>query len=112
MTVLTETRHAGAFLLSEAPGNRSREQKLVASGQTLDAGEVVMLSAGKLVTFDGGTSSTVLGISLNAVDASGGAVMGTYIARDAEVNAALLSYPAGTRTLTENDLNALGIILR
>lgn len=111
MTTITELVHAGAFIVSDS-GGRSYEQKLVASGQDLDAGEVVMLSAGKLVTFDGASASTCLGILVYPVDASAAAVMGTYLAREAEVRAADLTYPAGTRTLTENDLNALGIILR
>ena len=107
----TETLHAGAFIVSDS-GTRSYEQKTVASGQTLEAGEVVMLSGGKLVTFDGATASTVLGIMVYPCDASGGDKVAAYLARDAEVRAADLTYPAGTRTLTENDLNALGIILR
>ena len=37
----SEGQHAGEFILSEAPGNISRESITVLSGQTLEAGEVV-----------------------------------------------------------------------
>lgn len=111
MTTITEAVHAGAFIVSDS-GGRSYEQKLVASGEVLVAGEVVMLSATKLVAFDGASASTCLGVIVYPVDATDADVMATYLARDAEVRAADLTYPAGTRTLTENDLNALGIILR
>lgn len=38
---LTEGQHAGEFILSEAPGNLSREELTVLSGQTLYAGSVI-----------------------------------------------------------------------
>jgi len=41
MSTVTETTHSAEFLLSEAPGQRSREAVTVLSGQTLEAGEVV-----------------------------------------------------------------------
>jgi hypothetical protein len=41
MAALVEGQHAGEFILSEAPGNRSRENVTVLSGQDLEAGEVV-----------------------------------------------------------------------
>jgi hypothetical protein len=45
---LSEKLHAGGFLLSEAPGNRSRERGVLNSGQNLVAGAVLgqLLAAG------------------------------------------------------------------
>lgn len=112
MSTLTETVHAGAFLISEAPGLRSREKRLVVSGQDLAAGAVVMLSGGKLTAWTGGTSAEVHGILLYPCDATGGDTMATFIARDAEVRTADLTYTAGTTTLVVNDLLLLGIVCR
>jgi Bacteriophage lambda head decoration protein D len=53
MTTLTETLHAGAFIVSEANGNRSRAEITVALSQTLVAGQVI----GKLGVVAGITSS-------------------------------------------------------
>ncbi|MBX3480092.1 MAG: head decoration protein [Caulobacter sp.] len=41
MTTLTEARRAGEFILSEAPGYRSREVVTIAASQTLVAGAVL-----------------------------------------------------------------------
>lgn len=41
MTTLTEGQHAGEFIVSEAPGRRSREKVTVISGQNLKAGAVL-----------------------------------------------------------------------
>jgi len=41
MTVLTEARHAGEFIVSEANGWRSRESVIVAAGQDLEAGTIL-----------------------------------------------------------------------
>lgn len=41
MAALTEGQYAGEFILSEAPGDRSRESITVLSGQDIEAGEVV-----------------------------------------------------------------------
>ncbi|TIV91125.1 MAG: head decoration protein [Mesorhizobium sp.] len=120
----TEAYHTAAFILSEANGHRSRESATVASGQTLNAGEVVQFSAGKLVTADGALNTAgdvvtaVAGIVLGAVDASGGDVDNVaYIARDAEVNDNLITYPTettlgGEKAATVESLAALGIIAR
>lgn len=101
MTTLTETRHAGHFIQSEANGSRARQKATVASGQNLVAGEVVMLSAGKLVahdgllTTDGDVVTEAAGIMFDAVDASGGDVADSvYVAADAEVKDDALTYPA------------------
>jgi hypothetical protein len=67
----------------------------------LKAGQVVQLSAGKLIACSGllDTAGTALvtaadGILFDAVDASGGDVADcVYIARDAEVKDDLITYP-------------------
>jgi hypothetical protein len=41
VSVKTEGKHAGEFLVSEAPGSRSREVVTVLSGQNLKAGDVL-----------------------------------------------------------------------
>lgn len=113
MTTLTEARRNGSFIMTEANGNRSRESATVASGQTLDAGEVVMLSGANLVAWDGGTDSVAIGIIIHKVDASAAAVERcAYIARDAEVNGDELTYPVGTLAGATADLKDLGIIVR
>jgi hypothetical protein len=127
MTTKTEGRHAAEFILSEANGNRSRENGTVAQGQTLVAGEVVMLSAGKLVTQDGAldTGGELVtaseGIILDNVDTSSDGTNAdtpaAYIKRDAEVNGNLVTFPpettdTGERAATVASLASLGIIVR
>lgn len=123
MTTFTEGRHAAEFVLSEAPGARSRENGTVVSGQDLAAGTVVMDNgAGKLTAYtagavtDGGTDEAA-GILLYAADASDGDVEVSYIARDAEVNQKLITFPAestagGEEANTIASLKLLGIICR
>jgi len=115
MTTLTETAHTAEFILSEANGHRSRDNGTVASGQVLKAGQLVKASGGNLVAYTDG--STPLGVLLNAVDATNGAVAAAYIARDAELNGGLLTYPdensaATVKSTAKTALKALGIICR
>lgn len=124
MTTLTEGRHAGEFLVSEASGTRSRATGTVASGQNLVAGQVVMLSGGNLVAMSGSLDSdgdlvnAPEGVIWGNVDATDGAIAGVpYIARDAEVNGDELTYPDVTSDGDEvakvnAGLAALGIIVR
>jgi hypothetical protein len=119
---LTESVHAAEFIISEANGHRSRENGTLASGQNLAAGAVVMFSGDNLTAYtagavtDGGTDEAA-GILINAVDASTAAQPCCYIARDAEVNLNLLTYPAESTAGGEKDntiasLKLLGIIAR
>lgn len=124
MATLTESRHAGEFLISQANGNRSREVATVKSGQDLVAGQVVQFSAGELIAASGDLDTAgdldtqVAGIIWDNVDATGGAVANClYIARDAEVKDAALTYPdestaGGEKAATVASLAALGIIVR
>lgn len=123
MTTLTEGRHAAEFVLSEANGNRSRENGTLVSGQNLAAGTVLMDNgAGKLTKLTAnGTAADLdgaaVGILLAATDASAGDVAAAYIARDAEVNGNSLTYPTestagGEEAAAIASLALLGIIVR
>lgn len=102
MTVFTEGRHAAEFILSEANGQLSRENGTLVSGQNLAAGTVVMDNgSGKLTAYTGSEvteDGSILdgGILINDSDATDGDLAVAYIARDAEVNANLLTFPEGT----------------
>lgn len=85
MTALSEARHTAEFIISEGNGHYSRESGT--AGGALAAGEVVKITANKLVSYNG--SGTVVGIAINAAAADGDKV--AYIARSAEVNGNMLS---------------------
>jgi hypothetical protein len=78
MTILNESSHAAAFLVSEAAGTRSRERITVLSGETLAAGAVlgkVTLGAATPAAFAGNAANTgtIATVSLGA-----GAKAGVY----------------------------------
>lgn len=118
MTVYTEGRHAGEFLISEANGQRSRETVTVTSGQNLAAGAIIELATGKAIGFAGATASEAIGVLFDAVDATGGDVTdAVYIARDAEVQASEITVASDDTAETKKtaaiaDLLAIGIIAR
>lgn len=182
MTTLTQVTPPTAFILSEANGQRSRENFLMSRGKTIKAGEVARVEdavdlttnatthtntsltglvsvvglvsgdvylvtgtgipAGTYFTYTGSSAGTLsqaatasatvschftrpegvsswaalgntpAGVSLYAIDATDGAVMGSFIARDAEVNTKLLVFPANTDSDVIADLASLGIICR
>ena len=127
MVVKTEARHTAEFILSEGPGSISRESGTVLKGQKLKAGEVVQLSGAKLIAADGllntagDVQTEVAGIVIDAIDASAtGAdadVAAAYIARLAEVNNNLLTYPTestagGEKAGVNASLAKLNIIAR
>lgn len=121
MPELSEGRHAGEFLVSEANGSRSRENVTVAAGQNLKAGAVLgKLTAGgefRAVQPGGADGSeAAAGILWDSVDATAAAKPGVAIVRDAEVNGAELEWPAGItdpqKTTAIGELAALGIIVR
>ena len=120
MATKTEPLHTGGFIVSEANGNRSREVATVVSGQNLGVGEVVQLDAnGKLTAADGIPNSddaeldtAVVGIMHAAIDASAGDIVNAvYIARDAEVNDADITYPDETSPGTEKDQTVASLLL-
>lgn len=124
MTTLTEGARDLEFLLSEAAGNRSRENGTLVTGQNLAAGSVLMFDVAKKLTLFVGTEGTdgdpdvaAAGVLCYATDASSEDKAVSYIARDAEVIEAELTYGPETtdgeeRTSMIQSLRALGIIVR
>lgn len=121
MSEVTEGKYAGEFIASEANGSRSREVKIIASGQTLVAAQIVgkVTASGKYAAFNqdavDGTEAAA-GISYGNYDASAGDIEGVIIVRDAEVNGNDLLWPAdievAEQAAAEAELEALGIIVR
>lgn len=121
MATLTETRHAGEFIISEANGHRSREAVTIAAGNNLQAGHVVgKLSAGGYAEYNpantAGEAKKVAGILLAPASAADAALAGVILARDCEVTTADLTFFAGaSEGQIETAAAALaeqGIILR
>lgn len=120
MATLTEGRHAGEFIVSEANGARSREAMTIDAG-SLEAGTVLgrVTATGKYVALAPGSeggSEAAAGILYAAVDATAADAEGVAIVRDAEVNGAELTWPAGIsgsdKTAAVAALAALGVIVR
>jgi hypothetical protein len=120
-TVVTEGPHAGNFILSEAAGQRSRENVTLLSGEVIFAGTVLAKVSTKYVPYhaaagNGSGSDTALAVSINNVDATGGDVEIAVIARDAEVNGYQLRYentsPDADPDAVAVQLKAVGIIVR
>lgn len=121
MTTFTETPHAGAFIISEANGTRSRTTATLESGQDLLAGTVlgIVSGSGKYTQFDqdgADGSESAAGILVYPIDATSADTACAAIIRDAEVDAAQLTWPsdieAGEKTTALAQLAALGIIAR
>lgn len=73
----TETKHAGEFIVSEAPGSRSRDEVTILSGQVVGAGDVVgkvFAGTAAAAAFSGNTGNGVMG----AITVSGRAKAGVY----------------------------------
>lgn len=122
---VTQARRAWGFLLSEANGQRSRENGTLAQAAGhVAAGTVLQLSGGKLIAFtadpllsSGRPTTEAVGILGQDSDATGGDVAVAYLARSAEVNVNELVYPAettagGEKAATTSSLKLLGIIPR
>jgi len=121
MTTLTEGRHAAEFVLSEAMGNRSRDNATIVATQTILAGSVLgrITANGNYGTLvPGGTGGGEIGSGIALYPITTGATVDkvSIIARDAEVNGKLLVWPAGItgpqQTTAIADLAKLGIIVR
>lgn len=123
-TPKTETGHAAGFILSEAAGQRSRENVTFEGGNTLLAGQVVSThesgsDAGIYTPFDQDVATTDVaqGISINDVEENATSTQTiAIIRRDAEVNGDELVWPDD---ITDNEkataiaeLATLGIIVR
>lgn len=123
MAVMTETRHAGEFVLSEGNGNISRDNIVIVSGAgVVRAGTVLgkITASGKYTPSphtgaDG--SQTAVAINLYEVDATSADAAVSAIMRDAEVNANILAYAASVDDNTKKatkatQLAAVNIIVR
>ena len=126
MTILTEGRHTGEFLLSEADAGYSRDNVTIASGAgVIQPGTVLgkITASGKFwpstnasVTETAG-AQTALAVSLYRVDATSADVKAVVIARHAQVTAADLAYDASVNDATKKaakatQLATVGIIVR
>lgn len=120
MSSKTEYPRTGDFLLSEANGTYSRENVILDAG-SLAAGTVLgkLTASGKYVLLapaaaDGSEDAT--GILWARADATAADAAIVVIARDAEVKADALIWPAAItgpqKTAAIAQLNALGIVLR
>jgi len=119
---LTEGQHRGEFVVSEANGHRSRETATFASGEVLRPGHVLgqVSSSGEYKEYNPGNadgSETAVAVCYDHVDASGGAVDGAIVARDAEVNRGeLVWFDAATESEKQTGIDELaaqsGIIAR
>ena len=123
MTVLIEGLHPGAFLMSEANGQRSRENIIIESGAGIIAPGTVLgkvTATGKYIASAIGAadgSETPVAINIYGADASASDAAVSAIVRDAEVNGHCLVYHADRDQPAEKDaanaaLGALGIIVR
>ena len=122
MTTFTEGRHAAEFVLSEAQGQRSRENVTQDESTVLAAGQVVgkVTASGEYAQHDQDASDgteAAAGIALYAKTTGAGAPVAiSIIARDAEVNGELLVWQdditGGEITTHSAELAALGIIVR
>jgi hypothetical protein len=114
--VKTEGKHSSEFILSEGNGDISRENGVLASGQSVVDGQVMKKTANKLVKCgDGDSEEQVVGIIIgnHTVTADTPVV---YIARDATVKGSALTYGTDTSEDTDAELVAgladLNIIVR
>jgi co-chaperonin GroES (HSP10) len=120
MTELTEKARAAGFILSEANGQRSRDNIMIAAGEgELEAGTVVAYktSTGKYVVYQNDeTDLAAKAIIIYPVNATSADVEVAAIVRDAEVIGPQLRWAntedTGDRDAAVADLASVGIIVR
>lgn len=120
LNLQTEGIHNIEFVVSEANGSRSREERVLETGQAaiLAAGTLLKAGTGTKLTEWIGTTTAVTAILAYETDAVSADAKCTVIIRDAEVNKSELVYePSGTPTggekiIADADLTALGVIVR
>lgn len=120
-TAITEGRHPGEFLLSEAPGTRSREVVTISDSVAITPGMVLgkVTADGKYQAYDNADAVVGTGVALAVAMYPLGATDTdrdiTVIARDAEVNGNIIDWGAeagADKTAGIADLLAVGIIVR
>ncbi len=121
MTIFTEGRHRGEYIATEANGTRSRDVATLASGNNLSAGTVLgkVTASSKYTILAPGASDgsqTAAGILFESTNASAADAAVVITARDTEVCADSLTWPAGItgpqKTAAITQLAALGILVR
>ncbi len=126
MTIFTEGKHGGEYLVSEANTgaggvSRSRDAIEIASGEVLEAGAVLgkVTASGLYVEYNPGAadgSEVAAGILFDGVDASAGDMPAVAHVRDCEVNASEIVWfggaSAGQIATGSEELATLGIITR
>ncbi len=129
MTVLTEGRHPGEFLLSEANGQRSRGQVTIAAGSGVIAAGAVLgrytsgVHVGKYCLAPDAAADpdvgnqTAVAVALYGCDATAADRMIAVIQRDAEINGHILSYASSVDDAAKTaakiaELATVGIIVR
>ncbi len=122
MTTLTETLHAGGFIVSEANGHLSREVVTVASGESLKAGAVLgkITASGKYSAYDNADTTTGIGVAaavlFDDVDATSADATGVAVVRIAEVATAGLVFESDQDSTAQSaalvDLKSAYIIAR
>ena len=119
MPVLTQGYQTGEFLVSEAPGERSRDvvTVTVAGAVALPSGTVLgkITASGKYIKYlDGASdgSQTAAAVLLTACPGTNGDYKCAVFNMDAEVIGAVLNGGAGVDANGKADLLALGIKVR
>jgi hypothetical protein len=119
--VLNEPLRTAEFLVSEANGSQSREVGVMQGGVAVPAGTVLgkITATGVFVPLapaaaDG--TQNAAGVLYQSVAATELAVARTYIARWAEVNGNVITWPSGItgpqKTTALGQLTTLGILVR
>lgn len=127
MTTLTEGRHPGEAILSEANKSRSRDSITIPAGTgvvpagtvlgevTANPGEFVPSPLAETAGVEG--AETAKAMNIHQVDATDAAVKVAAITRDAELNGACLEFEDSVTTEAHkaakaDELAAVGIIVR
>lgn len=107
MTIYNDKVRTAGFLVSPASGNRSFDTVTVVTTGALLAGSVLgkVTATGEFVQYDpsGADGSEIAVAILYAGVPASTTVKATVVARDAEVNAAMLVYPNGA---TQGEIDA------
>ena len=114
MPRVVDTFRTAEFLVSEATGYRSREERTAAlGGTTLVAGTLLgrLTAGGNYVPYNAGGSLGEQIVSGILFESGVGTALRTVVVRDAEVNINHITY-TGTESVVTTGLNALGIAVR
>ena len=117
---LTETRHAGGFLVSVANGHRSVDRIVLAAGHVGVAGTVLgrVAATGSFAPCDAAAadgSQVAAGILYAATDATALDTHAAAVVRSAEVNGSELDYGAADAAhvvAMNSQLASVGIVVR